>query len=121
MLIAISLVALALVQAQAPPAEPELPVLKANLGGCSAEFTVKDADGAPVYNALVHVRVRYGALNLKRMDLEVGTNGAGKARIAGLPDKARPMTYDITKDTRKVTVDQDLAKTCDGKFEVTLK
>ena len=123
MLIAASLLALTMLQAAAPPsqAEPELPVLNARLGGCFAEFTVTDGEGAPVYNALVHVRVRYGLMNLKRMDLEVGTNAAGKARISGLPDKARLMTYDITKDTRKTTVDQDVAKTCEGKFDVTLK
>ena len=120
MLISVSLIALALLQTPPPAAEPELPVLKANLGGCSAEFTVKDATGAPVYNALVHVRVRYGPLGLKRMDLEVGTNAAGKARIAGLPDKARPMVYDVTKDTRKATVDQDVEKMCEGKFDVKL-
>jgi hypothetical protein len=40
------------------------------------------------------VRVRYGAMGIKRMDLEVGTNSEGKAVIKELPDKARPMTYD---------------------------
>jgi hypothetical protein len=55
------------------------------------------------------------------MDLEVGTNSDGKARIKGLPDKAKPMTYDVEKDDKKTTVDQDVAKACEGKFEVTLK
>jgi hypothetical protein len=82
---------------------------------------IKDAAGAPVYLALVHVNVRYGPMNLKRMDLEVGTNSEGKAQIKGLPDKAKAMTYDIKKDDKKTTVDQDVAKMCDGKFEVTLK
>jgi len=104
-----------------PGTPPEVPVLNARLGGCSAEFTVKNADGAPVYLALIHVNVRYGPLNVKRMDIEVGTNSDGKARIKGLPDKAKPMTYDVQKDDKKTTVDQDVAKSCDGKFEVTLK
>ena len=111
--------ALAFTQAAAP--DPELPVLDAKLGVCSADFTVKDATGAPVYLALVHVQVRYGPLNVKRMDLEVGTNVAGKARIKGLPDKARAMTYDIQKDDRKTTVDQNVEKVCAAKFDVTLK
>ena len=109
--------------AAAAPAQaaPELPVLDARLGGCTADFTVKNADGAPIYLALIHVRVRYGALGIKRMDLEVGTNSDGKARVKGLPDKARLMTWDITKDDKKTVVDQDVEKTCQGKFDVTLK
>jgi hypothetical protein len=105
----------------APGTPPDVPLLNAKLGGCSAEFTVKNGDGAPVYLALIHVNVRYGPLNVKRMDLEVGTNSDGKARIKGLPDKAKPMTYDVQKDDKKTTVDQDVAKSCEGKFEVTLK
>ena len=106
---------------QPPGTPPDVPVLNARLGGCSAEFTVKNADGAPVYLALIHVNVRYGPLNVKRMDIEVGTNSDGKARIKGLPDKAKPMTYDVQKDDKKTTIDQDVAKSCEGKFEVTLK
>jgi hypothetical protein len=104
-----------------PGTPPEIPALDAHLGACSADFTIKDAEGKPLYLALVHVKVRYGTLNLKRMDLEVGTNSEGKARIKGLPDKAKPMTYDITKDDKKTTVDQDVGKTCNAKLEATLK
>ena len=121
MLIAALLAILAAPQAPAPGAPPEIPVLNARLGGCSAEFLVKDAVGLPVYLALVHVNVRYGPLNVKRMDIEVGTNSDGKAQIKGLPDKAKAMTYDVQKDDKKATVDQDVAKMCEGKFEVTLK
>ena len=81
---------------------------------------MKDASGAPVYLALVHVRVRYGAMNVKRMDLEVGTNSDGRARITGLPNKAKPMTYDVTKGDKKATADQDVAKTCDATVQVVL-
>jgi len=104
-----------------PGTPPEIPALDAHLGACSADFTIKDADGKPLYLALVHVKVRYGALGVKRMDLEVGTNSEGKARIKGLPDKAKPMTYDITKEDKKTTVDQDVEKTCNAKLEATLK
>ena len=103
-----ALVLLASAVLQAPTA-PELPTLDARLGGCSADFVVKDASGAPVYLALVHVQVRYGVMSVKRMDLEVSTNSEGKARIKGLPDKAKPMTYDVQKDDRKAVVDQDEA------------
>jgi hypothetical protein len=99
---------------------PEVPVLNAKIGTCSADFTVKDASGAPIYLALVNVRVRYGAMNIKRMDLEVGTNSDGLARITGLPSKAKPLTYEVTKGDKKATVEQDVAKTCEAKLQVTL-
>jgi DNA-binding beta-propeller fold protein YncE len=101
--------------------QPELAVISARLGPCSADFTVTDANGAPVYAAIVHVRIRYGFMSLKRMDLEVGTNSEGKARVEGLPERARPMTYDITKDARKAMVDQEVATTCRGTYSVALK
>jgi len=109
--------------AQAPAAKPaDVTLMKAGLGGsCSADFTVKDADGKPVYGAMVHVKVRYGFAGVKRADLEVGTSSEGKARIEGLPDKARPMTYDIKKDEKKADVTQDVADKCQATFDVTLR
>lgn len=110
--------ALAVLQASAPQ---EVPVLKANLGDCAADFTVRGADGQPVYNATIHVRVRYGFLSVKRSDLEIGTNADGKARIEGLPSKARPLAYDISKDNQKGAVTQDVEQMCQATFDVALK
>ena len=108
--------------AQAPAKPEDVTLMKANLGGsCSADFTVKDADGKPVYAAMVHVKVRYGFAGVKRADLEVGTSSDGKARIEGLPDKARPMTWDVKKDETKADVTQDVADMCHATFEVTLR
>jgi DNA-binding beta-propeller fold protein YncE len=106
---------------QSSAATPGLAVISARLGTCAADFTVTDAAGAPVYGALVHVRVRYGLMSLKRMDLEVGTGSDGKARVEGLPEKARPLSYDVTKDNLRATVAQDLTTTCRGTYPVTLK
>lgn len=122
------LFALALAQQPAPPAQPasqpstipELPILDARLGTCTADFTVKDADGKPVYLALITVRVRYGFMSMKRMDLEVGTNSDGKARVTGLPEKAKPLNYDVTKGTMKKIVTQDLETVCKGTYDVSL-
>jgi hypothetical protein len=122
--------ALSVVEGQQPapppatqPAQPtpDLAVISGRLGPCSADFTVTDADGKPIYAAIVHVRIRYGFMSVKRMDLEVGTNSDGKARVEGLPEKARPLTYDVTKDTLKGTVRQDLAANCKATFAVALK
>ena len=113
--------ALAATLALQSPADPQLAVISARLGDCSADFTVKDPDGKPVYAAVIHVRIRYGFMSLKRMDLEVGTNSAGQARVEGLPAKGKPLTYDISQAARKATVEQDLATTCRAKHEVSLK
>ena len=113
--------AFALGQQPAASPAPEVAVLKAGLGACSADFTVRNEDGTPVYGATVHVRVRYGALNIKRADLEVGTNSAGQARIEGLPAKGKALAFDIQKDGKKGTAAQILSQTCDAKHEVTVK
>jgi hypothetical protein len=116
--------ALAQQPAQQPPSEtqkPDLAIISARLGPCSADFTVTDADGKPVYAAIVHVRIRYGFMSVKRMDLEVGTNSEGKARVEGLPEKGRLLVYDVTKDMLKGTAQQDLVASCKAMFPVTLK
>ena len=81
---AIALAAAALAQQPAETPKSEVAVLKAGLGGCSADFTVKDSDGKPAYAATIHVRVRYGVWGIKRADLEVGANSDGQARIEGM-------------------------------------
>src|SRR5205809_116509 len=104
------------------PATPDVTVMKANLGGsCSADFTVKDADGKPVYAALVHVKIRYGFAGVKHADLEIGTSSEGKARVEGLPDKARPMAWEVKKDGKTTEVTQDVADKCHATFDVVVK
>jgi hypothetical protein len=115
----IAALALALAAQSATP--QEVPVLKANLGNCSAAFTVRGADGQPVYNATIHVRVRYGFMSLKRSDLEIGTNADGKARIEGLPARAKPLAYEIRKDTAAGAAMQDVEAMCAASFDVALK
>jgi hypothetical protein len=121
LIVAIALASVALAQ-QPESRPPDITLLKANLGGdCSADFTVTDADGKPVYAATVHVRVRYGLLNIKRADLEIGTNSDGKARIEGLPTKARALAYDIEKEGKKANVEQNVSSVCHANFDVSLK
>lgn len=116
------LVLLVLMLAGQAPAKPaDLSVIEARLGPCSADFTVTDADGKPVYAATIHVRIRYGFMSLKRMDLEVGTNSDGKARIDTLPASSRRLVYEVAKDDRKASVEQNVATTCRGTYNVPLK
>jgi hypothetical protein len=116
-------IALAVMLGQQPTesSKPEITVLKAGLGPCSAEFTVRDSAGKPQYAANVHVRVRYGLWGVKRADLEVGTSSDGKARIEGLPNKAKPLVYDIQHEGKKAVVEQNVAEDCRQAFDVTLK
>jgi hypothetical protein len=113
--------AIAFAQQPADAQKPEPVILKAGLGSCSSDFTVKDAEGKPAYNATIHVKVRYGVMSLKRMDLEVSTGLDGKARVEGLPAKAKPLVYDIEKGGQKASVEQNVEKTCQASHDVSLK
>ena len=117
-LLAVAAAATGRAQAQA---KNDATVIDAKLGPCSSDFTVTDAAMKAVYDASVHVRVRYGAFGVKRMDLEVGTSPDGKARVTGLPSKARPLAYDISKGEQHASVTQDVAVACNAKYDVTLK
>ena len=108
-------------QQTTPAVEPEVAVLKAGLGPCSADFAIKDADDKPVYAAAIHVRIRYGLWGVKRMDLEVGTNERGLARIEGLPAKARLLVYDIQKNGLKASIEQNVADSCHARYERTIR
>ncbi len=121
MVLAFVLLTAVLVQQAADQPKPEVPALKAGLGTCAADFVVKDADGKPVYQATIHSKIRYGALSVKRMDVEVSTNDEGKARIEGLPSKAKPIVYDIEKAGVKTTAQQDVATGCLASLQITLK
>jgi len=102
--------------------EQKVPVVDGRLGGCSADFTVKGRDGAPVYDAKIDVEVRHGFLGMRRLSLQVGTNSDGRARVAGLPD-ARNKTYrfQITSGEFNKTVVMDTAEGCEAAFEVLLE
>jgi hypothetical protein len=119
----VAVLAASALAAAAPAQKPsgEVTTIDAKLGSCSADFTVTGADHAAVYDASIHVRVRYGAFSLKRMDLEVGTNSDGKARVQGLPAKAKPLVYDVSKDGRHASVTQDLAVACHAAYDVILQ
>jgi hypothetical protein len=121
MLLALSMFVIGLL-AQQPERPADVTLMKAALGGsCSADFTVKDVAGKPLIGATVHVKLRYGFAGVKRADLEIETSPAGKVRIEGLPEKAKPMTYEVKKDELKTEVAQDVSQTCHATFDVTLK
>ena len=100
---------------------PEVPVVDGKVGSCQADFTVKDQAGKPIYNATIKVTLRYGIFNKRKMDLEIGTNSDGKARMIGLPDSPkRPLEFQVTSGTASKSITDDPSATCTAVFEVTL-
>ena len=108
---AVSLVALAY---QNPAAEAKkVPVIDAGIGSCSEEFTVNDPAGKPVYDAKIRVHIAYGFMNLRKLDLEQGTNIDGKARFIGLPNKVKqPLEFAASKDNLQGSAVYDPANHC---------
>jgi hypothetical protein len=99
----------------------EVPVVDGGIGSCKADFTVKDEAGKPIYDAKIKVTLRYGFFNKRKTDLEVGTNGDGKARIIGLPDSPKkPLEFQIKSGTVTKSVEDDPSANCTAVYEVTL-
>ncbi len=100
----------------------EVPVINGNLGPCTADFTVTDDANKPIYDAKVRVTIRYGFMSKRKTDLEVGTNGDGKARIEGLPNKVKnpPLEFRVSSGEQSKTVTADPAVDCHPSFTVAL-
>ena len=115
-LIAVILLCAGLAGAQ----KAEVPSVDGGIGACWVDFSVTQ-DKQPVYNAKIHVLVRYGFRGVRKMDLQVGTNYEGKARIAGLPKEVRkPLEFDVRKDSASTIVTHDPATNCHASLDVTL-
>ncbi|HKW62943.1 MAG TPA: hypothetical protein VJN89_10390 [Candidatus Acidoferrum sp.] len=100
---------------------PQIPAVDAGLGSCRADFTVKDGSDKPIYNAKIHVLIKYGFLSKRKTELEVGTDSDGKAGVTGLPNMPkRPLEFSIKSGTVEKTVTDDPSDNCNAKFDVTL-
>ncbi len=99
----------------------DVPVVDGGIGPCRADFTVKDEAGKPLYDAKIKVTLRWGFFNKRKLDLEVGTNGDGKARIIGLPSSPRkPLEFQITSGTVSKSITDDPSNNCNAVYDVTL-
>jgi hypothetical protein len=99
-----------------------VPVIDGAIGPCSADFTITDASGAPVYDAKIKVHIAYRFGGFHKLDLEVGTNSAGKARFTGLPDKIKQgLFFRASQGDREGSAFDDPAKTCKTAFTVALE
>src|SRR6202161_3083312 len=111
-------------QAQNPqPVDPKtVPVIDGAIGPCSADFTITDTTGAPVYAATIQVHIAYGFMYLHKLDLQVGTNADGKARFTGLPDRTRQgLFFRASEGGREGSAFDDPAKTCKTQFTIVLR
>jgi len=99
----------------------DVPVIKAELGPCSADFTVTDSANQPLYDAKIQVTVRYGFMGKRKSDLEIGTNSEGKARFEGLPSKVkRPLEFKTRHGQYTQTVMHNPQIDCQARFAVVL-
>jgi hypothetical protein len=108
------------------PARQERPapvggMVDAGIGNCSTDIAVRDAAGQPIHGATVQMRIRYGLMGLRQMELAVGTGADGHARIHGLPESAALLLFDIGKGNVSTQLNQDLSRACRGRYAVTLK
>lgn len=101
---------------QQTPDPQQVPVMDGEAGPCSVAFTVTDEKGAPVYDARVRVKMRYGFAGVKHLDLEAATNVDGKTLIKGLPQKVKDgiLYFHGTQGKREGSATYDPAKNCGG-------
>ncbi len=100
----------------------DVPTISGGMGPCSADFAVVDASNKPVFDAKIHVKVKYGFMSKRDTDLEVGTNSDGRARMEGLPEKLKkpPMEFTIRSGDETKSVTNDPAVECHATFNVSL-
>ena len=110
---------------QTTPAHPDpqsVPAVDGGIGSCSADFTVTDADGAPVYAAKIKVHIAYGFMYARKLDLEVGTTSDGKARFTGFPERVkRGLYFEASEGDRTAEAFDDPANTCKTQFTLVLR
>jgi hypothetical protein len=106
-----------------PAVDPKsIPVVDGEIGPCSADFTVTDSSGAPVYAARIKVHIAYGFISAHKLDLEVGTNADGKARFTGIPTRLKHgLNFYASEGDRSGEVFDDPAITCKAQFTIALQ
>jgi len=99
-----------------------VPVLDGGIGSCTADITVTDANGAPVYAATIKVHIAYGFASARKLDLQLGTNVDGKARFTGLPDKIKHgFLFHASEGDRVGEAFDDPTNTCKAQLPITIR
>jgi hypothetical protein len=109
-------------QATPKPDPKSIAEVDAGLGPCTADFTITDDAGSPVYAANIRVHIAYGFMNLHKFDLQVGTNADGKARFIGLPETTKQgLFFRASEGDREGSAFDDPSKTCKTQFTIVLR
>lgn len=99
----------------------EIPVVKGGAGACTADFVVTDASGKGIYDAKVRILIQYRFGGFHKLDLTVGTNYQGKARIEGLPEKIKKTAeFKISHGDQSKMLPFDPLADCHSHQEVSL-
>jgi hypothetical protein len=99
----------------------DVPVAKGDAGPCSADFVVSDPSGKGVYDAKITIQIKYGFMGLHKLDLTVGTNFEGKARIEGLPQQIKGSAeFRISHGEQNKALPYDPVDNCHPRHQVTL-
>jgi hypothetical protein len=121
-LLALALSTAALSQTTSTADPKSVPVIDGGIGPCSADFTITDAAGAPVYAAKINVHIAYGFASIRKLDLEVSTNADGKARFTGLPTRIkRGLYFHASEGDRAGEAFDDPANNCKAQFTIALQ
>ena len=118
--------ALSLLFAAAMPASQQstpVPQVNANLGPCTVDFTVSQKANQPLFNAEISVKIAYGFMGMKKMDLKVGTNSEGRARFVGLPEKVHrpPLEFVVRAKGMTKTVNYWPSVKCQARYSVEME
>ena len=99
-----------------------VPQVNANLGPCTVDFTVSEGNNKPLFNAEISVKISYGFMGVKKMDLKVGTNNEGKARFVGLPEKVHnpPLAFVVQAKGLTKTVNYWPSVKCQARYSVVM-
>jgi len=122
-LLVVSLTAFAQSSSPTPqaPVSAEVPVVKGGAGTCSADFVVTDSSGKGIYDAKIRIQIGYRFMGLHKLDLTVGTNYEGKARIEGLPEQIKKTAeFKISHGDQSKSLPFDPLSDCHPRHDVTL-
>ncbi len=103
------------------PNSADIPVAKGGAGSCTADFVVSDSSGKSLYDAKIGIQIKYGFMGLHKLDLTVGTNYEGKARIEGLPEQIKGLAeFKVRHGEQSKTISYDPLDNCHPRHEVNL-
>ena len=98
---------------------PAPPKIDGGVGACRANFTVRDGENKPIYNAQITVQLRYGFMNMRKTDLQIGTDSNGKANFTGLPNfPKKSLVFHIKTGNVSKTVTDDPSTNCSATYDV---